>query len=577
MLRRLPSAVLVPIAAAIALAVPAGTALGAAPAVTHNPRGRILGIVPARGTAVTPRFSASPASGGPLTYHDGAVVRSNTVHVLLWAPPGYSFPSGYTDLVDQYFTDVAADDGTNTNVYSVAGQYGDSGGRIAYDSTYAGALSDSDALPASGCTDPAFPSEACVTNDQLRVELEAVVASNKLPISGEDIYFAFLPPGVNVCVDGSNSNCSTHDLCGYHTWDGTLLYAIEPFATFDFDDDIGCDDNAANNDNSPNANSADAALSIASHEHNETITDPYGSGWFDSDLGGEIGDLCNFTFGSLLGGSPGAGYNQSIDGHQYYLQEEYSNNDRGCIQRAADTAGPPGNDSFAGAYALTGRSANRNADTNIGATKQAGEPNHAGNRGGASVWYRWKAPRTGVVTIGTLGSSIDTLLGVYRGGAVNGLTKVAANDDISSKQPQSRVSFTAHAGTTYRIAVDGYNLDDGAGADRGRVALHLSEGDTQPPIAHAIHSYGKRGQTAHLRYTVRDNSGKTRDTVRVWRGAELLATIRSSLGSANPDEVYYLGWHVPRSAPSALKFCVRSTDPSGNTSAASCAPLSIGG
>jgi len=61
----------------------------------------------------------------------------------------------------------------------------------------------------------------------------------------------------------------------------------------------------------------------------------------------------------------------------------------------------------------------------------------------------------GTLTIDTRTSNFDTLLGVYTGSAVNALTKIAANDNISGAIKQSEVSFTAVAGTTYKIAVDG--------------------------------------------------------------------------------------------------------------------------
>ncbi len=96
------------------------------------------------------------------------------------------------------------------------------------------------------------------------------------------------------------------------------------------------------------------------------------------------------------------------------------------------------------------------------AIRQTGEPRHAANNpGGASVWFRWTAPARGRVTISTVGSNFDTLLGVYRGAAVTGLTRVAGNDDASATTRQSRVTFTALRNVTYRIAVDGWNGDIG--------------------------------------------------------------------------------------------------------------------
>ena len=56
----------------------------------------------------------------------------------------------------------------------------------------------------------------------------------------------------------------------------------------------------------------------------------------------------------------------------------------------------------------------------------------------------------------TIGSNFDTVLAVYEGNAVNALTSVAANDDISGTNLASAVQFGALAGHTYRIAIDGY-------------------------------------------------------------------------------------------------------------------------
>jgi M6 family metalloprotease-like protein len=125
---------------------------------------------------------------------------------------------------------------------------------------------------------------------------------------------------------------------------------------------------------------------------------------------------------------------------------------------------PPANDNFANAQIISGNTGTTTG-TNGAATKESGEPNHAGNAGGASVWYRWTAPLGGSVTIDTIGSNFDTLLGVYTGSSVNSLTQIASNDDSGSTL-QSSVTFIAVSGTTYQIAVDGY------GGVIGNITLH---------------------------------------------------------------------------------------------------------
>jgi len=140
-------------------------------------------------------------------------------------------------------------------------------------------------------------------------------------------------------------------------------------------------------------------------------------------------------------------------------------------------AAAPCSDAFSAALAIPGANGSVFGST-AGATGEAGEPNHAGNSGALnSVWCSWTAPATGTVTIDTTGSVFDTTLGVYTGGSVGALTPVAANDNIGPGSSQSRVSFAASAGTTYRIAVDGVSAT-------GRYVLNVAlAAGTAPTLA----------------------------------------------------------------------------------------------
>lgn len=121
---------------------------------------------------------------------------------------------------------------------------------------------------------------------------------------------------------------------------------------------------------------------------------------------------------------------------------------------------PPVNDNFANRIILNGDSASTGG-TNVGATGEPGEPNNAGVSSPIeSVWWSWTAPDSGTVTIDTIGSNYDTTLGVYTGSAVNSLSTIAGNDDSISLI--SQVTFTATAGTTYQISVDGFLGSEGS-------------------------------------------------------------------------------------------------------------------
>jgi len=115
---------------------------------------------------------------------------------------------------------------------------------------------------------------------------------------------------------------------------------------------------------------------------------------------------------------------------------------------------PPLNDSFATATVVTATPFST-SQFNDCAAKEVGEPNHAGNVGGHSVWFDWTPTSNHTAVVTTRRSNFDTTLAVYTGGNVNGVSLVASNDDISTNIPQSSVTFSAVAETTYHIAVDG--------------------------------------------------------------------------------------------------------------------------
>jgi len=155
------------------------------------------------------------------------------------------------------------------------------------------------------------------------------------------------------------------------------------------------------------------------------------------------------------------------DPHNRIRESNEKNNTARILVNLRDIK-PPHNDSFANRINLSGATVNTSGHNN-GATLEAGEADHTDHPGGASVWWSWTASTSGRATITTLGSSFDTLLGVYTGNSIDSLNKIARNDDDPTSDTRtSRVIFTATKGTTYNIVVDGYN------AASGRIKLNIS-------------------------------------------------------------------------------------------------------
>ena len=155
-------------------------------------------------------------------------------------------------------------------------------------------------------------------------------------------------------------------------------------------------------------------------------------------------------------------------------------------------ANRPSNDEIAGA-AIINVPANATSGLtftlnglSILSTKQSEEPNHAGNSGGHSVWWKWTAPVSGQFSLDTHGSNFDTLLAVYTGNSVSALANIASNDNDGFSNGNSSLLLQAQAGVEYKIAADGAN-----GAN-GYVQLNWSLN----PLANVNLSVGITGPSA---------------------------------------------------------------------------------
>jgi PKD repeat protein len=290
-----------------------------------------------------------------MEYHGGPVMGTVatpgdvTVTPIYW-DPAHTMSASYRSVIDGYITNVAADDGKTTNVFSGYAQYGATYDihagtpRVATDAMTDGCSPDSGAVysDSSGYT-------ACVTDAQIQTELNKVLSADGLPNGLAYSYAVFLPKGVESCEDGRDNaengvctvSASGGTFCAYHSSTaGGAIYSDVPFPIYSSLTGFSCGtEDVFGADQSPNGQTdADVVLSPLSHELTEAVTDPLGNAWFDR-AGNEVGDDCAGLFGTTSG-TFGALYNQTINGAHYLTQETFSNEDyhrskrTACIQHA---------------------------------------------------------------------------------------------------------------------------------------------------------------------------------------------------------------------------------------------------
>lgn len=131
----------------------------------------------------------------------------------------------------------------------------------------------------------------------------------------------------------------------------------------------------------------------------------------------------------------------------------------------------PRNDDFADAIPI--RLGETIRGTTVGATREQGEPGHAGsaypNEKNESVWYRFRSPRRVTVLLNNGGSA--SAIAVYTGRSVRSLQIIDFN-------AEGRVAFTARPGQTYRIAfADWMSGRRGGSFDLGAKAIQTPSND----------------------------------------------------------------------------------------------------
>jgi hypothetical protein len=228
----------------------------------------------------------------------------------------------------------------------------------------------------------------------------------------------------------------------------------------------------------------------------------------------------------------------AIAGTTYRIAVDGKGGSTGRTQLIVEGAAP--NDDFGKAQPLGGTlPAQWQLASNRFATKQLGEPDHAGGAGGSSVWFKWTAPRSGTVSVDTCDSGFDTLLAVYTGAKLGSLSEVASNDEGGgSCAPRSKLSFAAVANTTYRIAVDG------KGGVQGPLELHIDGAPKNDDFDRAELVPGSLDW--------------------YWPGSSVLATKESGepnhAGDPGGHSVWY-SWTPSKNRTVELEACSHSFDP----------------
>ncbi|MHB1468117.1 MAG: PKD domain-containing protein [Solirubrobacteraceae bacterium] len=317
----------------------------------------------------------------------GQVLPTSKVYAVYW-DPGYLYHADWQRIVNGFFSNMAQASGGLGNAFAVDAQYTDAAGQHAATSTsFEGAYTDTSPYPTSGCNAPQPAAVACLTDAQLRAQLEAFVAGHGLPRGTGAVYYVLTPPGVTDCLEGgSATRCSVFSgaaeqsnasfagsFCSYHSYieppgvpADDLLYAAIPWVAgnagnaglpaSDPTTAYACQDGgweptagappAEQREKTPvvqepnqiglgldgtyDTGLADLIVGQIATEQQDIATDPLLASW-QNRFGEEVGEICqNFYAPATGSAAPQAGteagslFTETLGGGAYYLNDAFN-------------------------------------------------------------------------------------------------------------------------------------------------------------------------------------------------------------------------------------------------------------
>jgi hypothetical protein len=210
----------------LALVLLSITTLTGALLLAAAPAGAVVTVVASTKVGLQPRDGTNLLTPGeePSTFANetGNVVLHGSVgdYAIYWDPED-QFTHEWLVNLDGSFRSLG-EAGLDTP-FGVLAQYRDRSNAVApFHALFKGSYSDTIKFPSGKCTDPVNPSNPCLTDAQLREQLQSFIATHSLPKGMSTVYYLITPPEVTVCLDkgGPEGHCSdfpgtTAEIAGY--------------------------------------------------------------------------------------------------------------------------------------------------------------------------------------------------------------------------------------------------------------------------------------------------------------------------------------------------------------------------
>ena len=247
-----------------------------------------------------------------ILYHGGPIMPGANIYIVYYG----SFTAIQHDILDTFLENIGGSPAFNVNT-----EY--------YDSLNQFVLNVLNYTPANDSYNDAYSMGTSLSGSFVTTLLHNAVAGGHLPSDTNGIYILTVSPDVKL---------PKSVWCAYHTHSTAIVTGedIKYALAADPPPSIlsSCSGNLAiyGDTTSPNGDiGMDEVVDSLIHEFSETVTDPDLNAWYTSN-GEEVGDLCNFVYGTTFLAPNGSHANHTFGGLNYLAQEIWSmENPVGCV------------------------------------------------------------------------------------------------------------------------------------------------------------------------------------------------------------------------------------------------------
>jgi hypothetical protein len=284
-----------------------------------------VGIMPAIGQAAA---SVTRKNNG-IQYHGGPILDdANGVNVYIIWYGDWSKDTAAQTIVTDFIKHLGGSTYTTVNTTYYDMEPGPTGANVVKDSVTTGIHFMSSA------TDN-YSRGVNLTDQDVGFVLENAVYSGSLPLDHNGVYFVI----TSADVVETSGFCATY--CAWHGWDNTATNDNLPLAFIGNSEQ--CPNACAQESVLPTPNDnvgADGMVNMIAHELEESVSDPFGTGWWSNGLApynGENEDMCAWTFGKTYNLPNGSYANMKLGERHYVIQQNWVNKQGGfCALRWDD-------------------------------------------------------------------------------------------------------------------------------------------------------------------------------------------------------------------------------------------------